>query len=648
MSLTQYRKLTPPQPGAVRWTSGFWANYFELSKNATIPSTWDAMQDPINSAVFSNLYVAAGLQEGEHLGVNWSDGDCYKWMEAQMHIYSVTQDPKILEILDELIGVIAQAQDPDGYICTQVQLNPAKARWSRRKHHELYNIGHLFTAASVHYNVTGQRNFLEVAIKLADYLYTVFGSKPPELAHFGWNPSQIMGLVDLYRITKEKHYLELAETFVDMRGTGSDPTLTVRQDHYFREDRGDQNQDRVPLREEMDAVGHAVTAEYLYCGAADVYAETGDSELFEAVERIWDDIVRHKMYITGGVGAYHWGASARRDLVHEAFGHPYELPNASAYNETCANIAHAMFSWRMLNITGEAKYADVMETVIYNSGLSPVSIDGKYFFYTNPLRYHGQGHEKQMHDASQRWHTFGCYCCPVQVARTTAWMNNWAYSFSDDGVWVNLYSGSIVEKTLEDGSALKLEMETEYPWEGQVLLNVIEAPASTFTIYLRIPEWANGTMVKINGTPYDGEVSPGNYLALTQVWSAGDQIQVAFPVEARLVQSHPMVSENRNQVAVALGPVVYCLESVDLPDGVQISEIYLPGEISGSKSVTSEVLGGATILEIDAQRVVDDGNEALYKPYTPPTTEDVPIKLIPYYAWANRGVTEMAVWLPLA
>jgi DUF1680 family protein len=644
---TQFRKLIPPQLGEVVWTKGFWAKYFKLSKDHIIPSTWEAMNNPINSAVFTNFYITAELKDGEQLGVDWGDGDCYKWMEALSYVYGTTGDEKTLDVLDELISVIAQAQAPDGYLCTQIQLNPEKERWSRRSHHELYNIGHLFTSAAIHYEATGKDNFLNIAVKLADYLYTVFAPRPPELAHYGWNPSNIMGLVDLYRVTNDQRYLELAGIFVDMRGSGTDPVVKVRQDHFIREHRGDQNQDRIPLRDEIYAVGHAVTAMYLYSGAADVYAETGESELLEALERIWNDVVYNKMYITGAVGAYHQGISIRGDAVHEAFGRPYELPNATAYNETCANIGNAMFSWRLLNITSEAKYADIIERVIYNSGLSPVSIDGEHFFYTNPLRFYGKDHHLLSSDEYERWHTYKCYCCPTQVARSTAWMNKWAYSFSEDSVWVNIYSGNVLEKSLDLGSTLMLEMETDYPWDGRVLLKVSEAPDRDFAIRLRIPEWAKGTIVKINDSSFDGEITPGSYLGLKRVWNSGDVITIEFPMEVRLVQSHHLMAENRNHIAVIRGPVVYCLESVDLPEGVKVSEIHFPNNIRVRETFDRDMLGGVTVLEMDAVRVIYNGDEALYKSYIPPTKENVSIKMIPYYAWANRGITEMSVWMPL-
>ena len=404
-----FQKMGQLAPGAVRWTTGFWADKFQLCQDVIIPSMWEALQVEDNGAVFSNFYVAAGLREGKHLGTNWSDGDCYKWMETVTHVYGVTGAVALADRLDELIDVIGQAQDPDGYLCTQIQMTE-KERFEKTAHHELYNMGHLLTAACVHYRVTGKMNFLAIARKLAELLYTTFQPKPPALANFGWNPSNIMGLVDLYRATGESHFLELAGIFVDMRGSA--PQEGGWNQAASTTDGTDQNQDRVPLREEFEAVGHAVTATYLYCGATDVYAETGDATLLAGLERIWQNVTERKMYLTGAVGAKHHAVSRRGDKVFEAFGLDYELPNAAAYNETCADIGNGMWNWRMLGVTGDAKYTDIMEQVIYNSGLSGMSVDGREFCYTNPLRWHGENHLHLTHDRPGRWFTHNCYCCP--------------------------------------------------------------------------------------------------------------------------------------------------------------------------------------------------------------------------------------------
>jgi len=310
-----------------------------------------------------------------------------------------------------------------------------------------------------------------------------------------------MGAVDLYRVTGDARYLELAQTFVDMRG--SQPGGK------------DLNQSLVSLREETRAVGHAVTAGYLYCGAADVVAETGDEELLAGLRRIWDNAVQSKMYITGGTSAQHHGASQRPEFggrageVHEAFGYEYSLPNATAYNETCANIAHAMWNWRMLNLSGDAKYSDIVELVIYNSMLSSMSLDGIKFCYTNPLRWYGAEHPLLSQDTYERWYLLYCYCCPTNTARTIALLHNWLYSISDEGLWLHLYSGNSVKTTLTDGSAIALTQRTEYPWDDAVRITVDAAPAHDVALMLRIPGWCDAAGLAINGEPREEPLPPG-------------------------------------------------------------------------------------------------------------------------------------------
>ena len=626
-------KLKALPSSAVCWTSGFWADRFELCHKAIIPSMRTALEDPKNSAFLENFHVVAGLTDGKHTGTMWSDGDCYKWMEAVAYVYGVTHDEELNRQLDDLIEVIGKAQEDDGYICTQIQLTDKK-RWEKFAHHELYNMGHLMTTASVHHRVTGKDSFLTIARKLGDHLCEVFLPQPPELAHFGFNPSNIMGAVDLYRATGEKKYLELAGTFVTMRG--SQPGGS------------DQNQARVSLREETEAVGHAVTATYLYAGAADVYAETGERALLDALARIWDDVTQHKMYITGGVGPFHHGLSVRRDQIHEAFAAEYELPNSTAYNETCANIGNAMWNWRMLAITGDTKYADVMEQVIYNTGLSGMSLDGTRFCYTNPLRWHGESQQMLSQDAPSRWSTFTCYCCPPQVGRTIARMYEWAYSLSDEGVWVHLFGGSRLDTQLADGAPIRLTQNTRYPWNGHVKIVIDEAPEHDLSVFVRIPGWAEGATLCVNGNPLPQKPQPGAYAEMRRTWAAGDRIELDLPMAPRLVRAHPRVEALRNQVAVMRGPVVYCLESVDLPEGVNISEVHLPRDTALVPRHDDDLLGGLTLIEGEARRIVEaDWTGTLYQTATDCEMATIPVTLIPYYAWNNRGVTEMTVWMPV-
>ena len=567
----------------------------------------------------------------------WSDGDCYKYMEAWAHVYGLTKDPSILEHLDPLIEVIGQAQQDDGYISTPMQLD-GKAYWTNHRDHELYNMGHLLTAAAVHHRITGQRNFLEIAIKQADYLYDLFMPRPPELAHFGFNPSNTMGAVDLYRATGDERYLELAQCFVDMRGS--------------QPGGGDQNQALVPLREESRAVGHAVTAGYLYCGATDVVAETGDDELLAGLMRIWDNAINSKMYITGGTSAQHHGASQRPEFggsagdVHEAFGYEYSLPNATAYNETCANIANAMWNWRLLNLTGDAKYAEIVELVLYNSMLSSMSLDGITFCYTNPLRWYGAEHPLLSQDAYERWFISRCYCCPTNTARTIALLHNWFYSASDEGLWLHLYGSNSVNTTLADGSAIALTQRTDYPWDEHIGITIDDAPADEVALMLRIPGWCAGAGLTVNGETSDAPLTPGTYVELKRAWKAGDVIDLTLPMKPRIMKAHPKAEEIRNHVAVTRGPIVYCLEGMDLPKGVSILEVYAPDDMPLTPKLESDLLGGVVTIQAQARRLYDSGNGALYFEAGTEKEEALDIRLIPYYAWNNRGVDEMTVWLP--
>ncbi len=638
-TMTKHQKLFPPAHDAVTWNGGFWGDLFDLCRRRVLPSMRRALDEPKNGAVFSNFYIAAGLQEGERKGTMWSDGDCYKYMEALTHVYGLSKEQAIIDQLDELISVIAAAQEADGYISTPMQLSADKERWTNLHDHELYNMGHLLTAASVHYGITGKRNFLEIAIKLADYLCKVFLPRPPELAHFGFNPSNTMGAIDLYRATGSEKYLELAQCFVDMRG--SQPGGK------------DLNQSMMALREETRAVGHAVTAGYLYCGATDVYAETGEAELLEALERIWDNAVNSKMYITGGTSAQHHGASQRPELggyagaVHEAFGYEYQLPNATAYNETCANIAHAMWNWRMLNLSGDAKYSDIVELVLYNSMLSSMSLDGIKFCYTNPLRWYGAEHPLLSQDTRERWYLLFCYCCPTNTARTIAQLHNWFYSASDDGFWIHLYGSNSLKTTLADNAEFALTQETDYPWDDVIRIAIDAAPASELSLRLRIPGWVDAPSLRINGEATRQDLTPGSYAELKRAWRAGDVIELSLPMQPKLIKAHPKAEEIRNHVAVMRGPIVYCLEGADLPEDVSILDVYAPDDMRLSAQKTSDLLGGVTVIKGVARRLQDgNGRDALYLEAGNEREEDLDITLIPYYAWNNRGINEMTVWLP--
>jgi len=621
----------------VRWTAGFWGERLAVVRDQALPVILRALEDPANGAQYLSFLKTVG-RGGDNLDVKrlnwWSDGDVYKTVEAMALIYASTKDAAIDRRMDEMISAFAAAQEPDGYISTPIRLKGAD-RWQNLSNHELYNMGHLMTAATIHHRVTGKKEFLNIAIKVADYLYATFQPRRKQLAHFGFNPSNIMGSVELYRTTGNRRYLDLAQTFVDMRGSAP---------------RGsDQNQTRTPLRRETEAVGHAVTAMYLYAGATDVYGETGEKALLDALNRIWTDVTTRKMYVTGAVGNLYAGRSRRRDDVHEAFGLDYEMPNRLAYAETCANIAHAMWNWRLLALACEAPYGDVMELVLYNSMLSGMGIAGKDFYYCNPLRRHGDELPPvvRTQDPPLRSPVLPCYCCPTNLARTIAGLSGWAYSKSADTLWVNLYGGSRVD-TEVGGGRLALTQKTDYPWEGAVALTIEKAPAHEVGLSLRVPAWAEGATLQYGNGPAR-RVAAGQYASLRRVWAAGDRIELRLPMKPRLVVANPYVESARNQVAVMRGPVVYALEWPDLPPGVRVSEVALSTNARMKARFDKSLLGGVVVVEAQA-RLRPEGNWSglLYRTLRPEPGRSATVRLIPYYAWSNRGMSHMSVWLPLA
>lgn len=648
-----FNSLQPVAMNAVHWTEGFWAKEFEKCHKIMIPSLYEAMHNSENGASLSNFAIAAGLEEGCHRGASWSDGDCYKFIQAMEHIYSITKDENLSKIIDKYISEIGIAQEEDGYISTDIQLTQ-KQRWERSLNLELYNMGHLMTAACVHFKATGKDIFLNIAIKAGDFLYNLFKPRPEHLVNIDRCPSNIMGAVDLYRTTGDSKYLELASIFLDMRGSteGSDWFQTHSSmsifEWYIVQRRSDWTQTRTPLREEKETVGHAVEAAFLWCGVADVYAETGEKELLDALERMWESMVHKKMYITGGIGAWHDGVSPHKDFVNEAFAKEYELPNRTAYNETCANIAGAMFNLRMLNITGDAKYADEMERALFNSILSAKDIEGRHFFYTNPLARANKSVSLLSQDSEKRWFTFGCFCCPPQLARTIAGLHEWAYGISAEGVWVHIYGGSELCTEIPGKGGIKLKQETGYPWDGDITFTIIEAPQSTFAIMLRIPGWSDGGEIFVNGKPLDKEIELGSYAVVENEWKKGDVIRLTLPMRVKIMRAHPLVEETRGRVCITRGPVVYCLESVDLPEGVRLDEVYLPARSEFTARHDGSLLGGVTLLEGKAFRMDETSwDKKLYKEAVWAHDEMIPITLIPYYAWCNRGESEMTVWVPV-
>jgi DUF1680 family protein len=615
--------------GDVRWTDGFWAEKFGLCHDVMLDNLWTLYNDPDKLHAMKNFRILAGLEDGDFKGSKWIDGDFYKWMEAVSYVYAATGDVRLERHLDEIIPVIARGQEPGGYINTRMILEKLD-RWTDIVDHETYNMGHLMTSACIHYRATGKTGMLEIAKKAGDCLYDAFMDSDRHFIGY----SSIMGLVELYRTTGDKKYLDLAVRFVDMQG---EPYPGGRRPHLRNGLYSDQRQDMRPLRRDTRAVGHAVWGGYLYSGAADVVAETGDTALLTALEAIWQDVAARKMYITGASTASHEG---------EKFGQEYVLHNARAYNETCSNIAAAMWNWRMLGLTGDARYADRLELILYNSALSSISADGTKFFYANPIRLM-EGLHLHVKYGPQRWVQIKETCCPPNIVRTIAKAHGWVYNVSQEGLWINLYGGNELKTTLPDGTDIRLVQETDYPWGGQVSIRPQHA-AHRYAIRLRIPGWAANAGLTVNGQPANVKLQPGTYATVERTWKTGDEIALDLPMPATLLSAHPLLEEAANQVAVKRGPLVYCLESVDIPDGVRVRDVRIPADTQFTPSRMSSVDGG--IVQLKARAVAARSTEwgdTLYRTYRAPKLEPVDIRLTPYYYWHNRGLAEMTVWMPV-
>jgi uncharacterized protein len=642
-SQSPHAKLSSVGLSDVQWTKGFWAERFTVCRDAMVPQLWKTYTSKDMCYSFQNFRIAAGLDTGRFRGPSFHDGDFYKTLEAGAAMYAATKDKKLEAWMDEAIDVIGKAQKPDGYIYTKNIIEQKKTgkekMFDDQLSFEAYNFGHLMTAACVHHAATGKTSLLNIAKKAADFLIGFYATATPEQARNAICPSHYMGLTELYRTTHEKKYLDLVTKLINIRGTVEGT---------------DDNSDREPFRDMDKAVGHAVRANYLFAGVADVYAETGDRSLMNTLNKLWENVINTKMYVTGGCGALYDGVSVdgtsyKPDTVqkvHQSYGRDYQLPNLSAHNETCANIGNVLWNWRMFLLTGDSKYADIVELALYNSVLSGISMDGTKFFYTNPLAstanypYHlrwGGGRVPYISKSN---------CCPPNTVRTIAEVSNYMYSVSDEGLFINMYGGSTLSTKLKDGSSLKLQQLTNYPWDGKIVITINEIKAGQTSIFLRIPGWCKKATIKVNDQPVLQTIKPNAYNELKRSWKTGDKIELTLDMPATLIESNPLVEETKNQVTVKRGPIVYCLESADLPNQ-DVFDIVIPAAIKLQPSPMK--IDNGIIMTLTGEARLLENNEwknQLYKEVNT-TTKPVKIKLIPYYAWANRGKTDMTVWMPL-
>ncbi|NOR75929.1 MAG: glycoside hydrolase family 127 protein [Draconibacterium sp.] len=607
----------------VELTDNFWSKRIKTNSAVTIPYCFDKCEETNR---ISNFEIAGGLKEGTFDGIRYNDSDVFKIMEGGAYSLQQNYDPKLDKYLDDLILKIAAAQEDDGYLYTirtikgdsALTRSEGNERWKevRNNSHELYNVGHMYEAAVAHYNATGKTNFLDVALKNAELIESVYG---PDKRHDAPGHQEIeIGLAKLYRITGEQKYLDLAQFFLDERGKSG-----IR-DHSSKNqwENGAYWQDHKPVVEQTEAVGHAVRAVYMYSGMADVAALTGNQQYIDAIDLIWENVVGKKFYITGGIGAKYEG---------EAFGENYQLPNR-AYNETCAAIANVFWNHRMFLMKGESKYIDVLERTLYNGMLSGISFEGNTFFYPNVLEFDGE--DKFNRGATERKPWFNCSCCPSNISRFIPAVPNYIYAQTEKEIYANLFMASKTSFNINK-KEIKIVQETKYPWEGDIKFKISAKTPVDFTFKIRIPGWAQNQPVPSNLYFYLNEqetpvrlfinnkpisfVTENGYISIQKKWNDGDVVELVLPMSVRKVIPNDNVKEIAGEIAIERGPIVYCAEQVDNSDGVL--NLAISTDTKFIPEYDSKLLEGVVTLE---------SNEG--------------IKMVPYYSWSHRGLGEMAVW----
>lgn len=612
---------------SVKVTDSFWGQRLKASREVTIPLAFSKCEE---TGRYKNFEMAAHPSDDNKVtGYSFDDTDVYKTIEGASYLLQTYPDKKLKKYIDSVLVIVAAAQEPDGYLYTSRTMNPkhphewaGSKRWEKVEDlsHEFYNLGHMVEGAIAHYQATGQRNFLDIAIRYADCVCREIGDGPDQQVRVPGHQIAEMALAKLYLVTGEQKYLDQAKFFLDKRG------YTSRRDEY--------SQAHKPVIEQDEAVGHAVRAAYMYSGMADVAALTGDTAYIHAIDRIWDNIVSKKLYITGGIGATNQG---------EAFGKNYELPNMSAYCETCAAIGNVYMNYRLFLLHGESKYYDVLERTLYNGLISGVSLDGGGFFYPNPLESMGQ-HQRQP------W--FGCACCPSNICRFIPSLPGYVYAVKDRDVFVNLFVAN--DATLKvDGKKVVLKQSTSYPWDGDINIRVDRNSAGQFAMKIRIPGWVRNKVVpsdlynysdgkrlqysvKVNGEVVESELVNG-YFTIDRKWKKGDEVSVHFDMEVRTVKANAKVEADRGRISVERGPIVYCAEWPD--NNFDVLNVHMNREPEFEVVSKPELLCGINQIKTQAQTLEYDESGRL-------VTKDQTLTLIPYYAWAHRGQGNMAVWLP--
>jgi len=625
---SQNSNINPVPFNQVQLSDNFWAPRIETNRTVSIPSAFRKCEE---NGRFDNFALAGGIKKCEHQGdFPFDDTDPYKIIEGASYALAVKYDKKLDAYLDSVIHLIEVAQEPDGYLttcvtnkCTRLSGWWGNARWEKINSHELYNSGHLYEAAVAHFQSTGKRTLLNVAIKNADLVCQVFGPNTGQIHRPSGHPIIEMGLAKLYKVTGNQKYIEMAKYFVEETGRGTDG-------HHLSE----YSQDHEPILQQKEIKGHAVRAGYLFSGVADVAALTNDTTYFNALMRIWENMASRKLYITGGIGSRAQG---------EGFGPDYELPNHTAYCETCASIANVYWNQRMFQATGDTKYIDVLERALYNGVISGVSLSGDKFFYDNPLESMGQ-HERQP------W--FGCACCPGNITRFMASVPGYMYATDDKSIYINLYAQSKAN-VLFGKNKIEIKQETTFPNDGYVKFFIFPSKTQKFTLKFRIPGWAENSPVPtdlyfysenknlpveilLNGIPVHTKKEKG-YLSIIRKWQKGDKLELKLPMEIHKVFANAQVEDDKAKMAFERGPIVYCLEAADQPDKL-VFDKYISKNAVLKAEFRADLLNGITVLKGTAHKVQKTADGI--------SETEVPFTAVPYSVWNNRGTGEMAVWIP--
>jgi DUF1680 family protein len=622
-----YAKLHNVPVRAVTIEEGFWSKRRKTNVERSIPSMREQLEQHGRMDNFRRL---VGKSSAPQKGPYFSDSDIYKWTEAAGFALQSGDIPELRQVTSSMIREVVAVQEPSGYLNTYYVADRASQRMlphSQEVGHELYNLGHLLQGAIAYYRATGDTTLLDAGAKFVDdFLLPNYGPGPDQKPIVSGHPEIEMSLIELYRTTGNRRYVDLAGYILK-----GDERIPLEPRQYIYMNSG------IPFTTRTRLEGHAVRAMYACCGAADYYLETGDDSYWKTLNTLWDDLTKRQMYITGGVGARSQG---------EAFGDPYELPNAQAYGESCAAIGNMMWNWRMLAASGEARFTDVIERALYNGINSGMSLEGSTYCYRNPLAFDPSSGDK----IRNAW--YDVTCCPPNLERTFASLPGYFYSTSKDGLYVHLYDNCVLDWHLDSGLPIKVEQKTNYPWDGDIKLTLKPAEATDFSLHLRIPGWVKNAQVVVNGKNVDG-VQSGQYLAVHRHWSPGDTVALNLPMTPEVISSNPRVAENLGRVAVQRGPLVYCMEQLDQPSAADLSAVSIVINSKVLKSFESEYKGGlldgvAVLHHNGAANDVASGQEGLYVPASPSSVRTRPenLTLIPYYGWANRQPTSMQVWIP--